>query len=80
MPKEKDLSAKMYKKATQGMRGYKVIYDEQADKKLRLKGITFIERDWTEGFMTIADIVDFVFVQMDLDKIAAETTDVEIEK
>ena len=73
MPTKRSLSEKMYKDAVEWQRGYKVMYDEQADGKLRLKGVTFIERDGSEGFMTIGDIVEFVFVQLDLDRMEAET-------
>lgn len=73
MPTKRGLSEKMYKDAVEWQRWYKVMYDEQADGKLRLKGVTFIERDGSEGFMTIGDIVEFVFVQLDLDRMEAET-------
>lgn len=65
--KAKDLSKKIYDKIVKtGRRGYRLEYLEDGNKKVTLEGLTLIEKNGAEAYLTIADVVTYLFMELDL--------------
>lgn len=64
--KSKDLSKKIYIEADKkGKRGYRLEYLEDWEGKVTLEWVTLIEKNGQEAYLTMADMVTFVFAGID---------------
>jgi hypothetical protein len=62
-----DTTSTEYKIAQfKGKRGYVFEYDEDDNRKLIPRGIHLVEKNGNTVFLTIADIVTWLFVEMDI--------------
>ena len=62
-----DTTATEYKIAQfKGKRGYVFEFDEDDKRKLIPRGIHLVEKNGNVVFLTIADIVDWLFLEMDI--------------
>ncbi len=66
--KKTDLSKNTYEKAVtkKGNRGYRLEYLEDGKWQVRLEGISLIEKNGAEAYLSIADVVTFLFCELDI--------------